>query len=190
MNASEVVLIMDFQHEIVARTANGGSARAVERASAVLSATRRRSRPVVFVRVAFRHGYQDVAATNMRASALKQNGLLLDGTPGAEIVRELRPESGEPVVTKRRVGALAFTDLPPVLSALRADTLVLAGLATSGVVLSTVRQAADLDFRIYVLEDACADADVEVHHMLMTKVFPTQATVLSVDEYLGASGAT
>jgi nicotinamidase-related amidase len=182
-----VLLVMDFQHEIVARTAKGGSAKAVERASVAVAAARRQSMPLIFVRVAFRHAYRDVAATNLRASALKQSGLLLDGTTGAEIVPELRPDPGEPVVTKRRVGALAYTDLPPLLSALGAQTLVLAGLATSGVVLSTVRHAADADFRICVLEDACADADADVHRMLMAKIFPTQATVLSVDDFLATT---
>ena len=57
----------------------------------------------------------------------------------------------------------------------RADSLVLTGIATSGVVLSTLRQAADLDYGLTVLVDACADADPEVHRVLTEKVFPRQA---------------
>lgn len=50
-------------------------------------------------------------------------------------------------------------------------------------VLSTIRQAADLDFRLTVLSDACADRDEEVHRVLTEKVFPKQATVLTVAEW-------
>ena len=60
---------------------------------------------------------------------------------------------------------------------------MLAGIATSGVVLSTLRQAADLDFQITVLADGCADADPEVHRVLTEKVFPRQADVVTVDAW-------
>jgi nicotinamidase-related amidase len=71
-----------------------------------------------------------------------------------------------------------------VLRAKGIDSLVLSGIATSGVVLSTIRQAADLDFGITVLSDACLDADAEVHRVLMEKVFPRQANVMTVHEWV------
>jgi nicotinamidase-related amidase len=55
---------------------------------------------------------------------------------------------------------------------------VLAGISTSGVVLSTVGDAADRDYRLLVLEDASADPDAEVHALLTGKVFPRQAQVI------------
>ena len=57
-------------------------------------------------------------------------------------------------------------------------------MATSGVVLSTVRQAADLDYRLVVLADGCLDADPEVHRVLTEKVFPRQADVLTVADWI------
>ena len=86
------------------------------------------------------------------------------------------------VVTKRRVSAFSGSDLEVVLRAANIDTLVLTGIATSGVVLSTLRQAADLDYRLVVLADACLDADAEMHRVLTEKVFPRQADVLTVNE--------
>jgi nicotinamidase-related amidase len=56
---------------------------------------------------------------------------------------------------------------------------VLTGVSTSVVVLSTLRQAFDLDYRILVASDCCADPDREVHDMLLSRVFPRQATVTS-----------
>jgi nicotinamidase-related amidase len=83
------------------------------------------------------------------------------------------------------VSAFSGSDLDVLLRATGAGTLVLAGIATSGVVLSTVRQAADLDYRLVVLADACADRDEEVHRVLTGKVFPRQAVVTTAAEWIG-----
>jgi nicotinamidase-related amidase len=94
----------------------------------------------------------------------------------------LGPE--EAVVTKLRVSAFSGSDLEVILRAHGVDTLILAGIATSGVVLSTLREAADKDYRLIVLSDACLDADPEVHSVLMEKVFPRQADIMTVDEWV------
>ena len=93
------------------------------------------------------------------------------------------PRPGDLVVTKRRVSAFTGSDLGVLLRGLGAGTLVLTGIATSGVVLSTLRQAADLDYRLIVLADACLDTDPEVHQVLTGKVFPRQAEVRTVAEW-------
>ncbi|HWF24091.1 MAG TPA: isochorismatase family protein, partial [Solirubrobacteraceae bacterium] len=61
----------------------------------------------------------------------------------------------------------------------------LAGISTSGVVLSTVRDAHDKDYRLIVLADLCADRDAQVHEVLTSKVFPRQAEVISGAELPG-----
>jgi nicotinamidase-related amidase len=66
------------------------------------------------------------------------------------------------------------------------DSLVLTGIATSGVVLSTLRQAADLDYRLTVLADGCRDADDEVHRVLTEKVFPRQADVTTIASWVAS----
>ena len=73
-----------------------------------------------------------------------------------------------------------------ILRAHNIETLILMGHATSGVILSTVRLAADLDYQLIVVEDGCADRDPEVHNLLMEKVFPRQATVVSSKEMVEA----
>jgi nicotinamidase-related amidase len=85
------------------------------------------------------------------------------------------------------VSAFSGSDLDVVLRSLDVDSLVLTGIATSGVVLSTLRQAADLDFGLTVLSDLCADNDPEVHRILMDKVFPRQAAVITATEWVDAS---
>ena len=179
------LLLMDFQNGITARL--GEAARApIAAARRALDAARAAGIPVVFVRVGFREGFPEVARRNkafgpMPASATAAH--LIESAPATQIVAELAPEAGEPVVVKRRVGAFA-SDLDVVLRGAGATDLVLAGISTSGVVLSTVRYAADRDFGLTVLADAVADGDDEVHRVLLEKVLPRQAEVLTVDEWV------
>jgi nicotinamidase-related amidase len=88
-------------------------------------------------------------------------------------------------VTKRRVSAFTGSDLEVVLRSREITTLVLTGIATSGVVLSTLREAADKDYELFVLSDCCADGDPEVHRVLLEKVFPRQAEVLDSETWAG-----
>jgi nicotinamidase-related amidase len=71
----------------------------------------------------------------------------------------ISPEPNDLIVTKSRVSAFAGTDLNLLLRANDIDTLVLFGIATSGVVLSTFIQAFDDDYRLVVIKDCCADQD-------------------------------
>jgi nicotinamidase-related amidase len=98
------------------------------------------------------------------------------------------PRPGDVVVTKHRVSAFAGTDLDMILRANGVETLVLAGIATSGVVLSTIRYAADADYRLVVVADCCADRDPEVHRVLVEKVFQRQARVVKAAEVIAALG--
>jgi nicotinamidase-related amidase len=178
------LLVMDVQNGIVARF--GADDGLLDRlAQAVAAARAAADVEVVYVRVAFREGFPEVAASNKSFSALSaQSGAMMTETAeSTQIHPAVAPAAGEPVITKRRVSALAGTDLAEVLRGRRADTLVLTGIATSGCVLSTLRQAADLDYRLVVLADACADGDPEVHRVLTEKVFPRQAEVLTVAEW-------
>jgi nicotinamidase-related amidase len=138
---------------------------------------------VGYVTLAFRPGYPEVSDRNKSFSSIAGTGRFTDGDPGIGIPGAVAPAPGEAVITKRRVSAFAGSDLDVLLRARRIDHLVLAGIATSGVVLSTLRQAADLDYRLTVLADGCLDADPEVHQVLLGKLFPRQAEVTSVAEW-------
>jgi nicotinamidase-related amidase len=180
------LLLMDFQNGIAGRPGFEGAVAAAARA---LDAARRHGIPVVFARVAFRPGYPEVATgSSFGARAAGAGDTMLLDSPATQIADALAPRPEEPVVVKKRISAFAGSDLEVLLRGLGVDSLVLAGISTSGVVLSTVRQAADLDLRLTVLADACADADPEVHRVLTEKVFPRQAEVTTADEWAGSLG--
>ena len=176
------LLVMDVQRTIVERF---GDDAVVEGVAAAVTAARGAGVPVIYVRVAFRPGFPEVSARNKSFAALREGGGFADEA-ATEIHPAVAPEPGEVVVTKRRVSAFAGSDLDVVLRAGAVEELVLCGIATSGVVLSTLRAAADLDYRLTVLRDACADRDAEVHRVLLDKVFPRQAEVVDVAGWAAA----
>jgi nicotinamidase-related amidase len=182
------LLVMDFQSEVVAMFGDRVNA-PLERAAALCAAARTAAIPIFYVVVGFRPGYPELNRRNATFAALAQTGRFVVTAPGADLAPPLRAEAGEVVVVKHRVSAFAGTDLDMILRAKGIETLVLAGIATSGVVLSTVRQAADADYRLVVVEDACADRDDEVHRLLTGKVFPRQATVTTTAELVATLGA-
>jgi nicotinamidase-related amidase len=175
---------MDYQNDIVGMLPENQQAALLDRASAILKKARQAHLSVIYVVVRFRDGYPEIDPRNKLFSNLKASGRLREGTPGAEIHDRVAPQNGDIVVTKRRVGAFSTTDMETILRSKNIDTLVLFGISTSGVVLSTVRWAADMDYSIVVVSDACADPDAEVNRVLMNKVFPRQATVLTSQELL------
>jgi len=160
----------------------------LERAASILTEARRAAIPVIYVVVRFREGYPEINSQNKLFNSLKESGRLREGTPGAEVHAKVAPQSDDIVVTKRRVGAFSTTDLETILRAKNIDTLVMFGISTSGVVLSTVRWAADMDYRMVVVADACADRNEEVHRVLTEKVFPWQATVVTAQDIIKAIG--
>jgi nicotinamidase-related amidase len=183
------LLSMDLQSGVVSIYAPNNE-ELVARAGAVLQHGRRAGLTVIHVKVGFRPGLPEIHPRNMLLGGIKaslKHQQLFEGTSGS-IHAAVAPEDGDIVITKSRVNAFAGTDLELVLRATDINTLVLFGIATSGVVLSTTLHAADADFRLFIINDCCADLDDTVHSCLMDKVFPRHATVLSSDEFLELLG--
>ena len=181
--SSPVLLVMDFQNAIVSRM----DPAVLDAACRGVAAARSAGVPVMFVRVAFRPGYPEVAASNPTFSAAAHAGEAYhqDASP-TQIHPALTPHEGEPVIVKRRVSAFTGSDLHVLLRGAGAGSLVLAGLSTGGVVLSTLCEAADLDYGLTVLSDACADPDPEVHRVLVEKVFPKRGAVVTTEEWIAS----
>ncbi len=178
------VLIMDYQNDIVGMLPEEKQKSLLGNASKILSASREQGIPVIYIVVRFRNGYPEVCHRNKGFSLLKNSERLIEGSDGAEIHSSVEPLYDELIITKRRVGAFSTTELETILRAKGITTLVLFGVSTSGVVLSTVRWAADMDYSLFVVSDASADQDNEVHRVLVEKVFQKQATVMTTSELL------
>jgi len=187
--AHTAVVAMDCQAGIVSIYAKPPDEFA-ERASLVLQAARAAGMPVMHVQVGFRPGLPEVSDRNQLFAALKSNPehqKLFLGAAGA-IHPALGPEPSDIVVTKHRVSAFTGTDFDMVLRAKEIETVVLFGIATSGVVLSTLLDAVDADFRVVMVTDCCADSDSELHAALVDRLFPKRARVMTSGEFVKALG--
>jgi nicotinamidase-related amidase len=179
--ASTALLVMDVQQAIVDRFASDDGY--LSRLAGAIGAARAAGVRVIYVVVGFRPGYPEVSPRNKIFAGIAQRSRPAEGNPAFTIHPAVAPAAEDVIVVKRRVSAFTGSDLDVVLRSTGTDSLVLTGIATSGVVLSTLRQAADLDYRLTVLADGCLDADPEVHRVLTEKVFPRQADVTTVAEW-------
>lgn len=153
--------------------------------AAVIERARRAGITIIHVKVGFRPGLPEVNTRNKLFAAVKASPArqqFFQGESGA-IHPALKPAETDLVVTKSRVNAFAGTDLDLLLRANNIEALIMFGIATSGVVLSTLLAAFDADYEIYVIKDCCADRDPELHQVLVEKFFPLRATVMSASEF-------
>jgi nicotinamidase-related amidase len=178
---NSALLVMDMQTAILRNLPDATPV--ISQVIQAIAYARQSKIPIIYVVVGFRQGAPEISANNKGFSARKESISDTNMDDWMKIYPELAPIAGEIVVTKRRVSAFTGSDLEVVLRAQDIRHIVLTGVATSGVVLSTLREAADKDYRITVLSDCCGDADEEVHRVLTTKVFPRQAEVVTVEEW-------
>jgi nicotinamidase-related amidase len=156
------------------------------RASSALRAARTRGMLVVQVQVGFRPGVPEVSSQNKLLGGIKSSKPhqeFFQGSSGA-IHPTLGPEPADIILTKHRVSAFVGTDLEMLLRANEIETIVMFGIATSGVVLSTLLQASDADYRLVVIADCCADRDIELHMALLERFFPTRAEVITAEDFV------
>ncbi len=157
------VLIMDYQYRQLNNFSESFQNELISRANQVMAAARSAGIPVIHVEV--------------------QRG---ERTPETAIHKSVVMKPGEPVLTKKRVGPFSTTNIDELLKKQGITTVVWMGVRTSGCVLSAVRWAADIDYTQIVLSDCCADAEDDVHKILMEKIFPRQVTVMAAQEFLKA----
>ncbi|MBO8185099.1 cysteine hydrolase family protein [Streptomyces spirodelae] len=179
---NSALLVMDVQRDIV-DIADVGSGY-LPRLRRAIDGARAAGLPVIYVVIGLRPGRPEVSPRNKVLTNAVRAGLFTEGEPGTGIHDDIAPQQGETVITKRRASAFSGSDLDLVLRTRGIDSLVLTGIATSGVVLSTLCQANDLDFGLTVLADACLDTDPEVHQMLIDRLFPRWAEVVTVEDWL------
>jgi nicotinamidase-related amidase len=175
------LLVMDMQVAIIGMLSDASGI--ISNVAKAIANARDKNIPIIYVVVGFRQGTPEISMNNKGFAASKQR---FSGVPTEEFIKihpEVAPKANEVTVIKRRVCAFTGSDLEVILRAYSIQHMVLTGVATSGVVLSTVREAADKDYRLTVLADCCADGDEEVHRVLTAKIFPRQADVITVEEW-------
>ncbi|WP_067186764.1 cysteine hydrolase family protein [Microtetraspora niveoalba] len=178
------LLIMDYQQGILTSLPGLADPEALlSRVAGAIADMRAHGATIAYVRVGFTEAdWTAIPPANRTFSFLGRQRLMHHEEPDTAFHHQLAPEPGDITVRKTRYGALSTTDLDRQLRDRGITTLVIAGITTSGVVLSTVTDAADRDYQLYVLSDGVTDPDPRVHQTLMTSVFPRMAHIIDTAE--------
>ena len=180
------LLIADFYAAMMNSIPHAVERDVVAKTAALQQAAREAGVMVCYCATVFRPGYPEIGSRNKTFGQRKASGPAAAFDPLAVIHPAVAPAEGEIAVGKHRVNALYGTGLDVALRANDIHNLIILGYATSGVVLSTVRYASDLDYNLFVVEDCCSDSDAEVHDFLTGRIFPRQAEVVQSADVIAA----
>jgi nicotinamidase-related amidase len=159
----------------------------IDRTAAAIERARAGGIPVIYVVLGYSSHYEDWPAASTLFGPPDPEHRFTRGSWGTEVHERLTPEPGEDIVVKQRVSPFYGTNLEFLLRSRKIDTLLLTGVATDLVVLTTAREAHDRDFAVQVLEDATATGDEELQDAARLMLART-AVVSSVDQALPEAG--
>jgi nicotinamidase-related amidase len=165
----------------------GGNPAFLDHVEQALATARRAGLRVIHVAFCMRLGSPEVHPHN-RLLAVPRISTIIPAPTDPQFHPRVAPAPFEVIVTRARVSAFHGSDLEVILRAGGIRHLVLCGLATSGVVLSTVCEAADRDYELTVLSDGCANTDKELERVLMEKLFPRYAQVMTIQTWSSSLG--
>lgn len=161
------------------------AADAYRNADRLAAVARRQGLPVVFTRVEYAAGGVDGGHFFRKVPALR---CFEAGNPLAEFTDLVRPTSGDVVVTKQYASAFFGTSLAATLNALGIDTVVIAGVSTSGCVRASALDALQHGFVPIVVADACADRDPRPHDSNLFDLQAKYADVVTMDDAVAHLG--
>ena len=183
MNQRTALLVMDIQNAMMGYLPNPEPL--LNKIEKAIVNARKASIPVIYVTLSFRKDHPEIHHEHKTFGGIKASRVMFtEEHAGTAVHPAIEPLPTDIVVTKKRVSAFAGSDLEIILRAHKAESLILSGFSTAGVVLGTLREAADKDYHMVVLSDACADPEPEVHDFLVKRVFPFSGTVMTTDEWV------
>ena len=181
--ARTAVVVMHYQTDILGLFPEVAPA-LLAHTRKLCDAARARGVGVYFANLRFSPGYPEVSPSNRNGQGIKRLGLFIDDRTAPE----LGQRESEPLIIAHRASVFFGTDLEVRLSAQGVDSLIMVGIASTGVVLSSVAYASDADFSLYTVKDCCYDPDPVVHEHLFATAFDSRTMVLSLEEALRLLG--
>ena len=197
--AKTVMVVVDMQNDFVAEGANLQSAQAaamVPKLSATLKACREKGIRVVYTAHVHRRDGSDMGLYDDLYPPIADRSSLVDGTPGAEIFKDLMPAPGEHIIKKHRYSAFFATDLDLILREWGITTVVISGTTTENCCHATARDAMFHNYKVVFLSDVTGTFDYpdvgqgamsaeEVHRATLTILAFSTAHVMTASEFLG-----
>ncbi|KUJ65189.1 isochorismatase [Streptomyces albus subsp. albus] len=182
--AHTALLVMDYQPAILAALPEGADREALlDRVAGAIAGVRANGGTIAYAGIGFTEADWDaIPAANKSFAPLARHRVMHHEDPATAVHARLAPQDGDITVRKTRYGGMSTTDLDQRLRERGITTLVVSGITTSGAVLSTVIDAADRDYQLYVLSDGVADPDTDVHDVLLHRVLPSRAHIVDTAE--------
>jgi nicotinamidase-related amidase len=175
LDLNTALIVIDLQKGIAGASFLHPLGDIVERTRALLDAFRANGFPVVLVNVAGR-------APGRTEQGARANMTFAEGW--TDLLPELNQQPTDIVVTKRSLGAFATTDLEQQLKSRGVTQVVVTGVATSGGVEATARQAYEQGFHVTLALDAMTDTRPEAHDYVLRNVFPRVGETGSTQDIL------
>ncbi len=144
---------------------------------------RKNRKEVIYLYLAFEPDYSDTARSKTMGRA-KEEGAMVRGSWGAQIIDELSPHESDHLVRKTSSGGFFRTPLDRVLRNLNIRTLVITGVATNFCVDTTAREAVAYGYDIILVSDATASFDIEGHQATLKVMAMGFGEVMSTEEVI------
>ena len=194
MKGKPALVILHMQQGIVGERGNipglyeeVKEAGIIPRQQALLRAFRDRKLPVIYVNALTVTSQQNPAGILPAYGNLFRLIEMAKASPNnLEVIPELAPQLGEPVLTNWIIGAFTNSGLDQVLKARGAETLVLVGCATHIVVYTAALQAVDLLYSVIVPADACASpqSQAKAQEIVLDIMAPNVALVTTAEDVM------
>ena len=162
---------------------------AIDPCKSLVEAARRANLPVVFTRLAWRPDYRDGGVLiDELMPVLAESSCCTAGTWDAELIDELAPADSDFVVDKNRYSGFYGTPLHSILTSFDIRSVVICGVTTNVCVETTARDAAQRDFRTFIVRDATGEIAPERHEWALATLDTRFGRVIDTDEVIRAWG--
>lgn len=196
-NIETGLLVIDMQHGFLSDS--GGMARlgydykalrtAIPGCEKLVYSARKSSIPIFFTKYVYEPDFRDGGVQVEEISTgIKDSKLCVAGSKDAEIIESLMPNKNEVIIEKNRPSSFYSTRLESYLRAQKIKTLVICGVTTNICVESTARDAAQKDYKTYVVKDSVAEVDQFRHEVSLKAMQHMFAKIVTVEEVVNSWG--
>jgi len=182
-------IFMEFQKDFLTQAGKLNIAKEdsyfVENAQKILQFARENDQPIIHVHLLFSSGYSELREDiNGILALVKQAKAFQGGSNGVEAIDEFLPQEKEICVFKNSISAFTDTNLDEQLEEMGITDVVFTGLLSNVCVESSVRDAYDKGYRVFVIQDATHTIDEKSHQHAVENVLPLFSTVCTANAFL------